>query len=192
MNGKENIINKILSDADEKCAKIVAKAEQTAAELKMQAESEAQAEKQSLNVKAENASAERIRNRVANAELDARKYKLNAKQKLIAECYDRALKQLAGLPAKEKQAFIVKLLSKYAEVGETVVAAKVDKEVITQKTLDEAGKKLVLSQKYHNGQGGVILEGNGYEKDLTLARVIEYLREQTEGKVAQALFGDKQ
>ena len=168
MNGKENIINKILSDADEKCAKIVAKAEQTAAELKMQAESEAQAEKQSLNAKAENASAERIRNRVANAELDA------------------------GLPAKEKQAFIVKLLSKYAEVGETVVAAKVDKEVITQKTLDEAGKKLVLSSKYHNGQGGVILEGNGYEKDLTLARVIEYLREQTEGKVAQALFGDKQ
>ena len=179
MNGKENIINKILSDADEKCAKIVAKAEQTAAELKMQAESEAQAEKQSLNAKAENASAERIRNRVANAELDARKYRLNAKQKLIAECYDRALKQLAGLPAKEKQAFIVKLLSKY-------------KEVITQKTLDEAGKKLVLSSKYHNGQGGVILEGNGYEKDLTLARVIEYLREQTEGKVAQALFGDKQ
>lgn len=190
MNGKENIINKILSDADEKCARIVANAEQTAAELKAQAENEAEAEKQALAARTEAVAAERVRNRVATAELDARKYALSCKQKLIAQCYDKALKHFASLPARDKQAFVVKLLKKYAEQGETVVAAKADKDVVTQKVLDEVGKKLVLSNKYHGELGGVILEGSGYEKDLTLNRIVEYLREQTEGNVAAALFGD--
>ena len=34
MNGKENIINKILSDADEKCQKLISTAEQKAEQLK--------------------------------------------------------------------------------------------------------------------------------------------------------------
>ena len=191
MNGKENIINKILSDADEKCARIVAKAEQTATEMKSQAEAEAEVEKRALQVKAENLAAERIRNRVATAELDARKYKLKAKQQIISECYEHALQRLAALPAKEKQAFVLNLLQKYAETGETVIVAKQDKDVITQKLLDEANKKLTLSKTYHEGLGGVILEGVGYEKDLTLSRIVNYLREQTEGKVAQALFGEQ-
>ena len=191
MNGKENIINKILSDADEKCARIVAKAEQTATEMKSQAGAEAEVEKRALQVKAENLAAERIRNRVATAELDARKYKLKAKQQIISECYEHALQRLAALPAKEKQAFVLNLLQKYAETGETVIVAKQDKDVITQKLLDEANKKLTLSKTYHEGLGGVILEGVGYEKDLTLSRIVNYLREQTEGKVAQALFGEQ-
>lgn len=190
MNGKENIINKILSDADDKCQRILASAEQTASDIKAQAESEMDSAKQQLTRKAEEATAERIRNRVATAELDARKYKLNAKQQLIAECYDKALKRLAALPAKEKQAFVVNLLKKYAENGETVVVGKSDKDVITQKVVDEAGIKLTLSKTYHNELGGVILLGNGYEKDLTLVRIVSYLREQTESKVANALFGD--
>lgn len=190
MNGKENIINKILSDADEKCSRIVNNAEQAAAELKLQAENSAELDRQALQIKVDSQTAERIRNRVATAELDARKYALDSKQRIISECYDRALKRLAALPAKEKQAFVTGLLKKYAEQGETVIAAKTDKDVITQKVLDEVNKKLVLSKSYHDEQGGVILEGVGYEKDLTLKRIVEYLREQTEGKVAAALFGD--
>lgn len=190
MNGKENIINKILSDADEKCARIIAAAEANAVKLREQAEADAAQEKQALQKRIEAVTAERIRNRVSNAELEGKKNRLNAKQKLITRCYDNALKRLADLPAKEKQAFIVGLLKKYAENGETVTVAKRDKELVTQKTLDESGKKLVLSKKCHDEAGGLILEGNGYEKDLTLSRIVEYLRAQTESDVARALFGD--
>ena len=73
MNGKENIINKILSDADEKCARILASAEQTASNIKAEAEKEMDSAKQQLTRRAQEATAERIRNRVATAELDARK-----------------------------------------------------------------------------------------------------------------------
>lgn len=190
MNGKENIINKILSDADEKCARIVAAAEQTASNLKSQAESDAEADKQALQARVQALTAERARNRVATAELDARKYRLNAKQKLISDCYDKALKHFASLSAKEKQAFVLGLLKKYAEEGESVRVAKADKDVITQKLLDEAKLKLTLTKSCHDQLGGVILEGRGYEKDLTLSRIVSYLREQTESKVAAALFGE--
>ena len=190
MNGKENIINKILSDADEKCRRIVEAAEQSAIEIKRNADVQAANERKALETRVESVTAERIRNRVATAELDARKYKLNAKQQLIAQCYDKALKHLAELPVKDKQQFVVSLLKKYAEKGETVLIAKCDKDVVTQKLLDSVGKSLTLGKSFHNEAGGVVLQGNGYDKDLTLSRIVGYLREQTESKVAATLFGD--
>ena len=190
MNGKENIINKILSDADDKCAKILAAAEENAARIKEQAEQSANLDKQALDARVETLTAERIRNRVATAELDARKYKLAEKQRLIALCYDKAATSLANMSAHDKIAFVTKLLNQYAENGETVRIAKVDENVITQKVLDSVNKKLKLDNKFHSDKGGVVLIGNGYEKDLTLTSVVNYLREQTEGKVASALFGE--
>ncbi len=190
MNGKENIINKILSDADAKCSEIIKAAETQAAQIKANAEITAEADRQALNTRIETLTAERVRNRVATAELDARKYKLHTKQQLISRCYDKALQHLAELPVKEKQTFIAKLLKKYAENGETVCVAKADKDVITQKFLDTMGIKLTLDKKYHGEVGGVILYGTGYEKDLTLKRIVAHLREQTEGKVASVLFGE--
>ncbi len=190
MNGKENIINKILADADEKCAKIIASANETAAKLKQDADNAVQADKQALSKRMEIMTEERIRNRIATAELDARKYRLSSKQKLIADCYAKASSKLAGMSADGKQAFVVKLLKQYAEEGETVYVSKADKDVITQKTLDQVGKKLTLAKSCHSGQGGVVLEGKGYEKDLTLCRIVNYLREKTEAQVAKALFGD--
>ena len=70
MNGKENIINKILADADEKCAKIIASANETAAKLKQDADNAVQADKQALSKRMEIMTEERIRNRIATAELD--------------------------------------------------------------------------------------------------------------------------
>ncbi|MDE7454612.1 MAG: hypothetical protein K2M64_02155, partial [Clostridia bacterium] len=136
MNGKENIINKILTDADAKCNDIIAQAEKQAEQIKAQAESQAQEDKQALNARIQAQTAERIRNRVATAELDARKYSLKRKQQLIADCYNTAQKQLASLSPSDKQKFVAKLLKNYAENGETVIVAKADKDIITQKFLD--------------------------------------------------------
>ena len=49
---------------------------------------------------------------------------------------------------------------------------------------------LTLDKNSHDGRGGIILIGKGYEKNLTLETVTGYLREQTESQVATALFGD--
>lgn len=190
MNGKENIISKILSDADIRCQEILAQANaQLQATLKT-CDEQIDADKQALDTRIEAQSKERLKNRLATAELDARKYKLNAKQCLIAECYDKAYSKLKTLSDKEKTAFLSSLISNFAEKGETVLIAEADKGVVTQKFLDGFDKNLTLGKKCHGADGGIILEGKGYEKDLTLSMVISYLREQTESQVAAVLFGE--
>ena len=91
---------------------------------------------------------------------------------------------------KEKEAFLTRLLKTYAEKGETVSVCKADKDVVTQKFLDGLNMNLVLGKTYIDADGGVVLAGKGYEKDLTIKSVLAYIREKTEGQVANALFGE--
>ena len=191
MNGKENIINKILSDADTNCQKILDAANAQAREIIEAAESSIAHDRAELDARIEAATAERIRNRVATAELSGKKYSLNAKQQLIQKCYDVAYEQLCKQSDKERLALIGSLIDKYAEKGETVYVAQQDGKLVTQKYLDGFEKGLKLGKKYIVADGGIVLEGAGYEKDLTLSRVIRYAREQTESKVAESLLGVK-
>ena len=191
MNGKENIINKILSDADIKCAKILEQAEEQAQAIIAAAENSIAHDKVELDAKIAAITAERIRNSKATAELEGKKYSLNAKQKLISRCYEVAYNELLKQSDKERLAFIGSLIEKYAEKGETVYVAEKDGKLVTQKYLDGFEKGLTLGKKFIAADGGVVLEGAGYEKDLTLSKIIRYAREQTESKVAAKLLGVK-
>ena len=189
MNGKENIINKILSDADTKCQKILEQAKLEAQEIISAAEASIKRDRSELDLRIEATTAERIRNRVATAELEGKKYRLNAKQQLINKCYQLAYEQLLKQSDKERLALIGSLIDKYAEQGEVVYVAEKDGKLVTQKYLDGFERGLKLGKRYIAADGGIVLEGAGYEKDLTLSRVIRYAREQTEAKVAEALLG---
>lgn len=190
MNGKENIINKILSDADAKCQGIVAQAQTQAEQISAIAKALADAETQSVAKRLSAVSAEREHNLKASAVLEARKYRLGKKQSLISACYDKARAELTSLSVKEKTKFLSKLIECYAEKGETVYVSKADKDIVTQKFLDGFGKKLVLGKTFAQIDGGLILEGDGYDKDLSLDKVLSVARNETESDVAKALFGE--
>ena len=191
MNGKENIINKILSDADTKCQNVLDAARSQAQSIVDAAKAAIERDRTELDARIVATTAERISKRVATAELDGKKYRLNAKQQLIDKCYQLAYEQLLKQSDKERLAFVGSLISKYAEKGETVFVTEKDGKLVTQKFLDGFNMKLKLGKKYVKADGGIVLEGEGYEKDLTLSRVIAYVREQTEGRVAEALLGEK-
>ena len=190
MNGKENIINKILSDADTKCQKILEQAEEQAKSIIESAEASIAKDRAELDARIAVATAERVRNSIATAELEGKKYRLNAKQQLISRCYDVAYQHLLKQSDKDRLALIGSLIEKYAEKGETVYVAEKDGKLVTQKYLDGFERGLKLGKKYIAADGGIVLEGEGYEKDLTLSRVIRYAREQTEANVAAKLLGD--
>ncbi len=191
MSGKENIINKILADADNKCAEILSTAESQAQEIADGAREYAENEQANVNRRLEVLREERQRNSLATAQLEARKYKLLQKQKLISACYEKALTELANLDKKQKIAFLTKLIKTYAERGETVFISSADKDVVTQKFLDGFGLDLTLGKTYIESSGGLVLSGENYDKDLSLEKIVAFAREQTEAKVASALFGDK-
>ncbi len=190
MNGKENIINKILADADMKCQEILSSAQENAQRISDSARVAADAEKAQFDEKLQKLSAERARNSLATAKLEARKYRLAKMQQLIYLCYQKALEKLANLSAQERKALIGKLLEKYAEKGETVRICNGDKDIVTQSFLDSFGKDLLLGKEFLQAKGGIVLENKNYDKDLTLEKLVAYCRERTESKVAAALFGD--
>ncbi len=190
MNGKDNIINKILSDAEEKCNEILAEAQNQATEISQAAQKAIDAEKQTLAARLEKLSAESLRNGLAGAKLSSRKYELQKKQTLVSACYQNALLTLQNLSGAQRKAFLHKLLQNYAEDGETVFVSKADATFVDQKFLDSTGKKLVLGKGNLQTDGGLLLQGEGYDKDLSLKNVVAYVREQTEGAVATALFGE--
>lgn len=190
MNGKENIINKILSDADGKCVKLLETARLQAKSIVESVEQAVQKDRQQLDERIATISAERKRNRTLSAQLEARKYKLNAKQQLVSMCYAQAYQQIAKFSPSERTAFVGSLLEQYAEVGETVYVTEADGKVVSQAFLDGFDKKLKLANTYIQADGGIVLEGVGYEKDLTLSRVVALLREKTEARVVKELLGD--
>lgn len=190
MNGKDNIINKILSDADAKCNEIVAQAQAQAEQISALAKAAAEAETQSVNKRLSSFAVEREHNLKATAVLEARKYRLGKKRQLISRCYDKARAALCALSDKEKSRFLSRLLQSYAETGETVLISKNDKEVVTQKFLDGFGKKLVLGKTFAEIEGGLILQGNGYDKNLSLDKLLTAVRNDTEANVAKVLFGE--
>ena len=190
MNGKENIINKILADADAKCAKIISSAEAQAEAIVDEAKSTVASDRQALQLRIDATVIERKRNRIATAELDAKKYKLQTKQQLISRCYELAYEQLIKLSEADRLDMIGSLLDKYAETGETVYVTQADAKSVTQVWLNGFDKQLKLGKKYIKADGGVVLEGDGYEKDLTLKSVIRFIREQTENRVAEVLLGE--
>ena len=190
MNGKSKIIERILSDADSKCAEISAAAQLRAEQTVAQADSKIAQEKQALTERLQNQAQDIVKNKLANAALDARRYKLECKQNLIASCYDKALERLVKSTDAEYKKIISDLLNKFAEDGESVCIADKDADVITQRFLDGVGKDLTLSDKRINATGGVVIEGNGYDKDLTFEALVSYAKADTEATVAELLFGE--
>lgn len=191
MNGKDNIIQRILTDAGDKCDKIIENATENATQILSECENAIDIERKAINERVEKQKAEQLQNALAKAQLDARKYKLAQKQKLIQSCYEKAQRKLTDLTDRERMDFLRKLLNTYAENGETVLVSQRDSRFVTQVFLDGIGKNLILGKTYLNADGGVILVGKTYTKDLTLPQLIAYARQNTEGAVADALFGNE-
>lgn len=190
MNGKENIINKILADAEAKCTEILNVAKSQAEQVADSARQLSEREKQAVETRLEKLATERKGNYLATAQLEARKYRLGKKQELISRCYAMARQRLVDMSASQKAVFIGKLIENFAEEGEVVRISEKDRDVVTQKFLDGFDKKLTLGKKFIDADGGIVLEASGYDKDITLDKIVATSRESTEVKVAHVLFGE--
>lgn len=190
MNGKENIINKILGDAEAKCNEILAAAQAEAQSIAANAEIAADEEREALSQRAQSMAAEDVRNSLASAKLQAKKYRLQQMQQLIASCYQQALQHIVQLPLEKRKSLLARLLQTYAEQDDVVYICSADKDIVSQSFLDSFGKGLTLGDTFLCAQGGVLLVGKNYDKDLTLETLMDNCREKTETQVTAALFGE--
>ena len=186
---KQELLDKIIADAEERARQIIAEAEGKADSAVAAAEAERAALLDNARKIASAAAPETIRRRKAMAELEGRKLVLAEKQALIGEAYQKAL--LAVKASDKYEALLVKMILSVAEDGDSVVFAASDAKLDRKKILDEAMKqgKIKLTEDKEKGSfaGGIDLRGKDCDKNLSLEVEIENLRSE-EDVCAKALF----
>ena len=191
MEGKEAIINKILSDADKKAEDNIHEAEKYSLELKENAEIWAKAyfDEQSEIIKKD--CEEIVKRRKIVANLEVRKIILNAKQNAIEEAFNAAYESLCKMSKEKYLEFVCKLIKDCAEDGDVIVLSK--DGVLTAKDFEDkdfyTSHKLSVQKERGEFIGGVKLIGAYSDKDLTFKSVIEAEKDEFSFKVAEKLFG---
>ena len=176
---KQELIDKIVGDAEERAKVILSEAEAKADALLAAAEEERAALKESARKMADAARPETVKRRRSMAELEGRKLVLAEKQALIAESYRKALDVLRK--SDRYEALLTAMILSAAETGDGVIFAASDFDRVNRKkVVDDANKKsglgLVLLEEKGDFNGGIVLRGKSCDKNLTLEVELESVR----------------
>ncbi len=182
-----NLIDRILADAKEAAAKVLADAEASAggiresrdAEIAKKAEQAQKVREQQIGV---------ILNGCrTRAELDGRKETLRAKRVLLDSVFTEAYHRMLALSNEKREAMFLSILKKEAKANDAVVPAKVDRDVI-RTTIARLPFSVKLSDRDADAEAGFLLLGDGYEKDCSMKAILRELRDAEETNVATILF----
>lgn len=186
---KEQIVERIISDAEEERASILAEAQKSAEEAVAAANERAQ--RKFAGVQAETAQKVKaiLDGKAASARLDGSKAELKEKRRVIDTVYDNALKKLCALDKEDSLKLAERLLKEYAEEGDEIAFASDYKFSQDVMKLDVAKKKkLKISHKGENAGGGFILLGKNSDKDISYAALLAADREQFQSDIAVKIF----
>lgn len=189
---KEAIVEKIISDAHLKADSIVAEANAKADEIISAAAEECKEYMYSFKSETDKMIFDVDARTKTVAELDARKLTLAAKTKVLDVVYERTLENLRNLDKEAYSALVFGMLEN-AKDGDVVTISKREKEIVTKESLAEFAKKkgikLTLAEQFGDFDGGIVLGGNGVDKNFTFEVEVALLKEQTEAKTAKEIFG---
>ncbi len=189
---KEAIVEKIISDAHLKADSIVAEANAKADEIISAAAEECKEYMYSFKSETDKMIFDVDARTKTVAELDARKLTLAAKTKVLDVVYERTLENLRNLDKEAYSALVFGMLEN-AKDGDIVTISKREKDIVTKESLAEFAKKkgikLTLAEQFGDFDGGIVLGGNGVDKNFTFEVEVALLKEQTEAKTAKEIFG---
>lgn len=189
---KEAIVEKIISDAHLKADSIVAEANAKADEIISAAAEECKEYMYSFKSETDKMIFDVDARTKTVAELDARKLTLAAKTKVLDVVYERTLENLRNLDKEAYFALVFGMLEN-AKDGDVVTISKREKDIVTKESLAEFAKKkgikLTLAEQFGDFDGGIVLGGNGVDKNFTFEVEVALLKEQTEAKTAKEIFG---
>ena len=204
MNGIEKITGQIDADVQKEIDAALDQARAQAKEIEARYESQAQTQEEALRRKGEQDAALRRERLVDVARLEARKTLLAAKQDLVGQAFDLALKKLLELPDQEYIALLAKLAVAASRTGrEQVIFSQKDrsrygKQAVTMAN-DMLAKKagpraaqtdgmLTLAEESRPMAGGLILRDGKVETNCSFEVLIHLQRDALSAEVARALF----
>ena len=204
MNGIEKITGQIGADVQKEIDAALDQARAQAKEIEARYESQAQTQGEALRRKGEQDAALRRERLVDVARLEARKTLLAAKQDLVGQAFDLALKKLLELPDQEYIALLAKLAVAASRTGrEQVIFSQKDrsrygKQAVTMandmlakkagpRAAESAGM-LTLAEEARPMAGGLILRDGRVETNCSFEVLIHLQRDALSAEVARVLF----
>lgn len=187
--GKEEIIERILSDAEAEAREIVAKAEKEAAERAARAEADAAELRAEVEAEVGERSRRISEGKAAAARLENAKIMLAEKRRVLDELYESALVRLLALKEREQLALLSRLLEETAEEGDEVLFAE-DFPYAAQaaKLPVVSARKLSVSAQRARVKGGFVLRGKLCDKDVSYEALLRADREEHQAELAARLF----
>jgi len=196
----EKITGRILSEAKAKADAIEAEAQQAYESVIAQAKEKAERITQGAEESAKAALSDAERRHVAVAELDAKKFRLSEKIRVLDEAFLKAKEAFLALDeANYRKAYMGILLPAIATGSEGIAPAK-DEERLGEgfvaqlnDALKADGKvgELTLLPKREDISGGVVLCQGSMEVNFSTAAVMRQVREEIEGKTAKLPFSEE-
>ena len=194
MNNKEVIIEKIIKAAVDVSNDNISKAQKEADEILAAANKTAKEYADAQLPKGDVQAEEIITRRAMVANLDCKRITLSKKTEIVDSVFNSVADYMRKKDKKTYLALITKMIKKSASDGDVVVICEKDKDIITQKEIDaiskDAKKKLTLSKTFGDFDGGVMLCGEKFDKNLTFELEFEQIKEESEEKLAKILFGE--
>ena len=185
----EDIVARILSDADEEAQNIISEAKQKAAEILAAAKAQAAENKAEVEREVAAKAKSLASGKAAAARLDSQKVLLGEKRRVLDGVYAFARAALVGLNKKDSIALAERLLSAHAEKGEEIVFSlnyPYADDVAALPVVKKLG--LTVSDERPELGGGFLLRGKTCDKDLSYPALIEADRSAHQAELALQLF----
>ena len=196
MPGIDTITAAILEDARRQAEETLEEARSKAGDTVRQAVARAQKTAQALMDQAGQEAVEYGRRMESMADLTCRRERLEVKQRLLDELFDRALQALHGMEDGDYLAFVGRLMLDAAAGDEQVVVSpeekRIDEAFLSEINgrLRDAGRPgaLKLSERREPMMGGFILDSQGVEINCSFEMLVRQARPMMEKEAAGLLF----
>jgi len=184
---ENQIVTKIIEDAETTAAEMVEGAKALAAARVLEVEKRLEQGKADTIEREKARVAAEITRREHLAKSLERREKLARTQEAITQIFEGVAKGLSSGSDKDFQKLVSGLVSRFGKDGDTVIVAKADEKRLSDaffKTLKVKNLKRVVSDKISSG---IILENNISETRLTLDEILAELREKLELELSEQL-----
>ena len=195
MNGMEKITARMKEDAARSLSELNAQTEQELRRIREESAARAEKERETAGGHAHLAAQERYERLCSAAEMETRKLTLSAKQKVLAETYDRALEILCSMPREEYLSLLVHLLKAAGGKGDEKIALSAkDRDEMGETLVERANKELnahyTLAGEAADIRAGLVLISEECDVNCSFETLLALSREKTERGAAKLLFAE--
>ena len=193
MNGMEKITARMKEDATRALSELNVQTEQELQRIREESAARAEKERETADERAHLAAQERYERLCSAAEMETRKLTLSAKQKVLAETYDRALEILCSMPREEYLSLLVHLLKAAGGKGDEKIALSAkDRDEMGETLVERANKELnahyTLAGEAADIRAGLVLISEECDVNCSFETLLALSREKTERGAAKLLF----